>query len=112
MTDKDNDIDVVQVRSTIEQEILPIADELEEVFKRVSRTIEEEMARAAKSGAVSFKSMVEEIINDLTRLAVEEYVKAPIEQAILNALGRQGGNKQASSAPFADQLSKILRENG
>lgn len=112
MTEKSNAIDTSNLKSSIEDEIIPIADELEEVFKRVSRTIEEEMARAAKASAVSFKSMVEEIINDLTRLAVEEYIKEPLEKAILNALSGSGGGRRQSSSQLTNQLTDIIRKGG
>ncbi|MCI5044185.1 MAG: hypothetical protein MRY72_05755 [Aquisalinus sp.] len=100
---------------TIREEMLPLADLLEETFARTARTIEEELATAARNGSISFRTMTEEILNDLARLAAEELVREPIENAILRVLGQGAGSTspfpqsgQRSGAQSAEVLAKAL----
>ena len=113
-----------EVERLIREDMLPLADLLEETFARAAKTIEQELAAAAKSGAVSFRAMTEEILNDLARLAAEEFIRQPIESALLRALGAGtgggGGNSLApgsaaagpSQTAIADLLSDLLSRAG
>ncbi len=92
---------------TVREDLLPLADLLEETFARTARTIEQELTEAAKSGSLSFKTMVEEILNDLARLAAEELIREPLENAILRALG---GNTQAGTRQSETQIAATLAE--
>ncbi|WP_306251003.1 phage tail tape measure C-terminal domain-containing protein [Parvularcula sp. IMCC14364] len=114
-----------ELTRAIREEMLPLADLLEETFTRTARHIEEELATAAKNGSLSFRSMTEEILNDLARLAAEELVREPIENAILRVLGQGGinpggstGNSpgpqsgQRSGTQAAEALAKALSKAG
>ncbi len=68
-TDGNNTTD--DLARSIREEMLPLADLLEETFARTARTIEEELATAARNGSLSFRTMTEEILNDLARLAAD-----------------------------------------
>ena len=101
-----NSEEIEELTRAIREDVIPLAEIMEEAFGRAAKTIEEEMAKAAKSGSLSFKAMVEEILNDLARLAAEELVRQPLEQAILQILGGEG--QGASAPPSSTQLSDTL----
>jgi hypothetical protein len=59
---------------------------LEAAFERAGDRIEEVLARAARSGEVSFSAMTDAILRDLARITSERLIEGPINGAIEGAL--------------------------
>lgn len=59
-------------------------------FDASARAIENAIARAARNGKFSISSMVNAIISDLARIAIQRFVIAPIENAVQSAAGTLG----------------------
>lgn len=58
------------------------ADSLADAFERAGSSIEAALTRAARTGELSFASMAESILRDLSRLGAERFVSGPIETLI------------------------------
>lgn len=71
-----------ELETMIREELAPAAAELEEVFRVMARSIEDELEKAARKGAFSMKTMVQEILNDLAKLAAEKIIREPLQNAL------------------------------
>ena len=76
-----------EMERTVTQEMLPLAQLLEETFAATARSIEEELTRAARTGSFRFKEMAQGILSDLASLAADKYIRQPLEQVIGGLLG-------------------------
>lgn len=83
---------------------------VEQAFTRAFDAVERQIGRAARTGEVSFRAMVDAIIADLGRLAVQEFIVAPIE-GFLSGLFEFGGAR-ASGGPVAAGRSYLVGERG
>ena len=83
---------------------------VEQAFGRAFDVVERQMGRAARTGEVSFRAMVDAIIADLGRLAVQEFIIAPIE-GLVSGLFDFGG-KRAAGGPVAAGRSYLVGERG
>ena len=105
------------LESRVRDDILPLADLLEEAFSRAASSIEQELAQVAQSGSLSMKAMIDEILNDLARLATDQLVRQPLEAALLTILGGSGpaGNDPGvvrSGAQTAGDIANALTRAG
>ncbi|WP_421792255.1 phage tail tape measure C-terminal domain-containing protein [Hyphobacterium sp.] len=64
------------------------ADVMSEAFDRAGNRIESALSRAARSGEFSFSAMADAILRDLSRLATERFIQAPID-SLLGQIGSQ-----------------------
>ena len=55
------------------------ADAMSDAFDRAGQSIETALTRAAQSGELSFSTMVDAILRDLSRIATERFVTGPID---------------------------------
>ncbi|MBI1236695.1 MAG: phage tail tape measure protein [Alphaproteobacteria bacterium] len=55
------------------------ADAMSAAFDRAGRSIESALTRAARTGELSFSSMADAILRDLSRIATQRFVAGPIE---------------------------------
>lgn len=88
------------------------AERLEAVFRETGETIADTLATAARSGEMSFNDMVESILQDLARLALERLVIEPVTdwtdrlgaglaQSIGDVIGqRASGGPVLAGAPY------------
>ena len=67
------------------------ADTMSEAFDRAGRSIESALTRAARTGELSFSSMADAILRDLSRIATERFITGPIENFV---------DQIASNLPF------------
>lgn len=82
---------------TVNDELLPLAELLQETFEATARSIEEELERAARTGTFRFREMTQDILNDLATLAADRYIRQPLEELIGGLLG--GGGAGGGSVP-------------
>ena len=83
---------------------------VEQAFTRAFDAVERQIARAARTGELSFRAMVDAVIADLGRLAVQQFITRPLE-GFLNGLFEFGG-KRASGGPVAAGRSYLVGERG
>lgn len=83
---------------------------LEQAFGRAFDAVERQMGRAARTGELSFRAMVDAIVSDLGRLAVQQFIVKPIE-GFLSGLFEFGGAR-AAGGPVAAGRSYLVGERG
>lgn len=87
-------------------EIAPAAALIEDAFSSVASSIERDLARAARSGSLSLKSLANSVFSDLKRVSIDALVRRPLESLLTNALtgtisgGRAGGGFVAPGAAY------------
>ncbi len=82
------------------------ADAMSEAFDRAGHSIEIALMRAARTGELSFSSMVDAILRDVSRIAAERFVTTSIEGLVDQLASRlpcfgaraEGGPVQAGGA--------------
>ncbi|MGV6800755.1 MAG: phage tail tape measure C-terminal domain-containing protein [bacterium] len=81
-----------ELEQIIREDIAPATELLQETFSTLANTIEDELERAARRGELSMKRMVQEILNDLAKLAAQKIIREPLQNAINTILqGAIGG---------------------
>ena len=91
-------------------EVQASAAVLEQAFQRSFNAIETQIGRAARTGEVSFRSMVDAVIADLSRLAVQSFITQPLE-GFFKGLFEFGGAR-AAGGPVAPGRSYLVGERG
>ncbi|MFT3809261.1 MAG: phage tail tape measure C-terminal domain-containing protein [Micropepsaceae bacterium] len=97
----------------VEADVSGVSDSaalVEQAFARAFDSVERQMGRAARTGELSFRAMVDAIIADLGRLAVQQFITAPIE-GFLSGLFEFGGAR-AGGGPVAAGRSYLVGERG
>jgi phage-related minor tail protein len=86
------------------------AELLERAFTRSFDVVEAQILRAAKTGQFSFRGMVDAIIADLSRMAVQTFITQPLE-GFFKGLFNFGGAR-AVGGPVTPGRSYLVGENG
>lgn len=91
-----------EISRVAREEIAPAAALIEDAFTAAARAIEKDLARAARSGSLSLKSLAQSILNDLKRVAIDSFIRKPIENLLLSAFGgaRAGGGIVARGGTY------------
>jgi len=84
------------------------ADEMAQAFELAGNRIAEALQNAAQTGEFSFSQMTESIARDLTRLAVQELVTAPLE-GVFNTLI---SNTLSTSSAIQNPMNVTLNLSG
>jgi len=101
-----------EISRVARDEIAPAATLIEDAFTSAARAIERDLARAARSGSLSLKSLARSIVNDLKRVAIDSFIRKPIENLLFSSLsGAFGGGRAAGGAVAAGQ-SYLVGERG
>jgi len=66
---------------------LQAADDLARVFEQAGDRIANSLERAARRGEFSFNALASSVAQDLTRLAVDQFITGPITDVLGGALG-------------------------
>ncbi len=90
------------------------ADTIDTVVSRAFSSVEKSIARAASSGKLSMKGMVDAIVSDLDRIGSRTYISQPIEGAISSILGaiEPVSGARAAGGPVAAGESYLVGERG
>jgi phage-related minor tail protein len=83
---------------------------LERAFDRSFDTLERQILRATRTGEFSFRGMVDAVIADLGRLAVQSFITQPLE-GFFKGLFDFGGAR-AAGGPVAPGRSYLVGEQG
>jgi phage-related minor tail protein len=90
------------------------ADTIDTVVSRAFSSVEKSITRAAISGKLSMKGMVDAIVSDLDRIGSKTYISQPIESAlssILDTISPVAG-AHAAGGPVAAGESYLVGEQG
>jgi len=101
-----------EVERVAREEIAPAAEAIEAAFSRASRSIETELATAARRGALSLKDLGRAVASDLAGLAIDGLVRAPIENAVSGLISGAFGGARAEGGPVRAGLSYLVGERG
>ncbi|HXI86174.1 MAG TPA: phage tail tape measure C-terminal domain-containing protein [Parvularculaceae bacterium] len=93
-------------------EITPAALLIEEAFAGVAHSIERDLARAARSGSLSLRSLADSIVRDLKRVAISTFVEKPINAFLTNLLTAPFGGARAAGGFVAPGGSFLVGERG
>ena len=83
---------------------------LSQAFDRSFTMLEQQILRATRTGEFSFRGMVDAVIADLGRLAVQNFIAAPLE-GFFKGLFDFGGAR-AAGGPVAPGQSYLVGEHG
>lgn len=100
-----------ELTSLVEDDLNPLAETLQATFQEMSESIVDNLESAATRGKFSVRNMVDEILEDLARLAAEEFIRKPL-LGLLTGGGGGGGiptSKSQSAAQIAQLLSRASR---
>ncbi len=87
------------------------ADAIGESFARAGRRIASELQKAARTGEFSFRGMVESILNDLARLAINKVIGGVLGGTLGKALGGVFGAR-ADGGPVVPGNAYLVGERG
>lgn len=99
-----------ELKSLVEDDLNPLAETLQATFQEMSDSIVENLESAATRGKFSVRNMVDEILEDLARLAAEEFIRKPLLSLLTG--GGSGGTVPASKSQSAAQIAQLLSRAG
>lgn len=109
MTDDDGSARTVRVEADASG-LVEAAALVERAFDRSMDAVANTIGRAARSGETSFHGMVNAIVADLSRIAVQSFIVQPLE-GLLKGVFNFGGAR-AAGGPVAPGQSYLVGENG
>lgn len=101
-----------EVDEIVRSQLTPAAEAIEDAFSKASRSIEGELTKAAKSGSLSFRALGRAITADLATIAIDSFVRAPVENLVSSAIGAAFGGARANGGPVRAGLSYLVGERG
>lgn len=101
---------VGEANQSISAGLATVEDAAHTVFNSFSRTLE----TAATNGRTTMRDMVDSILNDLKRLAVETFITGPLESVFNSVLGSalNFGGARAGGGPVAPGQAFLVGERG
>ncbi len=88
------------------------ADALSQVFSRAGNRISAELEKAAQTGELSFRNMVESILNDLARVAINDVIGGVLGGVLGQALGSTFAGARAEGGPVLPGGAYLVGERG
>lgn len=101
-----------EITRVAREEIAPAAALIEDAFAGAARAIERDLVRAARAGELSMKGLARSILSDLKRVAIDSFVRKPIENLLFSALSGAFGGARASGGAVARGQSYLVGERG
>ncbi|ADM09677.1 hypothetical protein PB2503_08109 [Parvularcula bermudensis HTCC2503] len=92
----------------VEEDVLPLTEVMQAAFAELGDTIGEGLSDAARQGQLSIRSMVEDVLRDLSRLAAERLVQGPLE----GLAGRAFGGGRAEGGAVDPTATYLVGERG
>jgi phage-related minor tail protein len=93
-------------------ELNPLAEAVEETFGRMGRTVTRELSGAARTGRLSMKALVDDVLSDLARLAADGLVRRPVEEALNGLFAGAFGGARAGGGAVARGQAFLGGERG
>lgn len=84
------------------EEIEPLSERLQETFDVLGRSVAQSFAEATAAGKLSIRRIVEDVTRDVARIAADNFIRQPVESAILGIFGgfRADGGAVARNLPY------------
>lgn len=101
-----------ELDSFVSDELNPLAEAVEDTFGRVGRTVTRELSEAARTGRLTMRGLVDDVLSDLTRLAGEQFVRRPIEDALSGLAASAFGGARAGGGAVAPGAAYLVGERG
>lgn len=101
-----------EISRVAREEIAPAAALIEDAFSSAARAIERDLVRAARSGSLSMRALAQSILNDLKRVAIDGFIRKPIENLFLSAFGVSNGGGRAGGGLVGPGQSYLVGERG
>ena len=101
-----------EVQRIAQDEIAPAADFIADAFKNAAQVIENELDRAARSGAFSLDKLGKALADNLRRNAIDSFVREPIRNTIASALGAPFSGARAVGGFVPPGASFLVGERG
>lgn len=101
-----------EISRVAREEIAPAAALIEDAFAGAARAIERDLVRAARAGELSMKGLARSILNDLKRVAIDSFIRKPIENLLYSALSGAFGGARAAGGPVSRGQSYLVGERG
>ena len=96
----------------VEEELNPLAEAVEATFERVGATVSRELDQAARSGRLTMRGLVDDVLRDLARLGAETLVRRPLEDALQGAVGSAFGGARAGGGAAMPGAAYLVGERG
>lgn len=101
-----------EIERVAREQIAPAAALIDEAFSEAASSIQSNLQRAARNGAISLKSLTAAIARDLKRFAIEAFIRKPLQSILTNAFSAPFGGARASGGPVAPGQSFLVGERG
>ena len=103
-----------QFRRDLAEPVVQASAELQDVFERTFDHFETALKRAAETGKLSFREMVNSILEDMSRLAFDRFVAKPLRGFLEQVVGQifNFGGARAIGGPVAPGHSYLVGERG
>ncbi|MEZ5920944.1 MAG: phage tail tape measure C-terminal domain-containing protein [Parvularculaceae bacterium] len=101
-----------EISRVAREEIAPAAALIEDAFSGAARVIERDLARAARSGSLSLQGLANALLRDLKRVAIDSFIRKPIQNLIYGALTGGFGGGRAGGGLAVPGQSYLVGERG
>lgn len=101
-----------EIERVAREQIAPAAALIEDAFSGAAHSIQFELARAAERGGLSMKSLTRSILNDLRRIAIDSFVRKPVEALVTSLFSGAFGGGRAGGGFVAPGASFLVGERG
>ncbi len=101
-----------EITRIAQDEIAPAAGLIEDAFSSAANSIQVELGRAARTGELSLRSLINTIARDLGRGAIDGLVRRPIQSLLTSFLSAPFGGARANGGFVAPGSSFLVGERG
>ena len=70
------------IEAVVREDVLGSLSLVDEAVQETGKTLSRELSKAAKTGELSFRNMANAILKDLADLAINQFVRGPVEGAV------------------------------
>lgn len=90
-----------------DEELQPFTREIEQLFDGLGDSITDTLTEAAERGRVNASAIIDDVLADLTRIAADQFVRQPLEQALGSIFGGATGTAPAASTPLGRSETQL-----
>jgi phage-related minor tail protein len=101
-----------EIERVAREQIAPAAALIDEAFAVAASSIQSNLSRAAKGGEISLKGLARALVRDLSRLAIDAFVREPVRNLVTNLLTAPFGGARAAGGFAAPGQAFLVGERG
>ncbi|MEM8987905.1 MAG: phage tail tape measure C-terminal domain-containing protein [Pseudomonadota bacterium] len=103
----------VEIDQVVRDDIAGSLEVLDEAFEKTASNIERSLNRAARTGKFSFEDMSKSIVRSLSNLAVDNFVRKPLEKGLSQVFSNLPfGGARAGGGAVAPGAAYLVGERG